>query len=40
MTRMHRRTWQVLTSGYVELPLRRVPAGLWLRVLCTVLEEL
>ena len=39
-TLMDRRTWQALTSGYVELPRRRVHAGLWFRLLRTLLEEL
>lgn len=37
---MDRRTWQALTSGYVELPRRRVHTDLWFRLLRTVLEEL
>jgi hypothetical protein len=28
---MDRRTWQALTLGYVELPRRRIHAGLWFR---------
>jgi hypothetical protein len=40
ITLMDRRTWQALTRGYVELPLRQVHAGLWFRLLRTVLEEL
>jgi hypothetical protein len=35
---MDRRTWQALTTGFVELPRRRVHAGLWL--LRTLLDEL
>ena len=37
---MDRRTWQALTVGYVELPLRRIHAGLWFRLLRTLLDEL
>ncbi len=37
---MDRRTWQALTFGYVELPRRTIQAGLWFRLLRTLLEEL
>ncbi|AWK15112.1 TniQ family protein (plasmid) [Candidatus Fukatsuia symbiotica] len=37
---MDRRTWQALTAGCVELPRRRVHAGLWFRLLRTLLDEL
>ena len=37
---MDRRTWQALTHGHVDLPRRRVHAGVWFRLLRTVLEEL
>ncbi len=37
---MDRRTWQAFTTGYVELPRRRVHAGLWFRLLRTLLDEL
>ena len=37
---MDRRTWQALTIGYVDLPRRRVHAGLWFRLLRTLLDEL
>ena len=37
---MDQRTWQALTTGYVELPRRRIHAGLWFRLLRTLLEEL
>lgn len=37
---MDRRTWQALTVGYVELPLRRIHAGFWFRLLRTMLDEL
>lgn len=37
---MDRRTWQALATGYVELPRRRIHAGLWFRMLRTLLDEL
>lgn len=37
---MDRRTWQALTTGHVELPRRRVHAGLWFRLLRALLDEL
>ncbi len=37
---MDRRTWEALTKGYVELPRRRVHAGVWFRLLRTLLDEL
>lgn len=37
---MDRRTWQALTTGYVELPRRPIHAGLWFRLLRTLLDEL
>lgn len=37
---MDRRTWQALTTGYVDLPRRCIHAGLWFRLLRTLLEEL
>lgn len=40
ITAMDRRTWQALTTGYVDLPRRRIHAGLWFRLLRTLLEEL
>ena len=40
ITAMDRRTWQALTIGYVELPRRRIHAGLWFRLLRTLLDEL
>jgi hypothetical protein len=40
ITTMDRRTWQALTAGYVELPFRRIHAGLWFRLLRTILDEL
>jgi hypothetical protein len=39
MVAMDRRTWQALTTGYVELPRRRIHAGLWFRLLRTLLDE-
>lgn len=39
-TVMDTRTWQALTSGYVDLPRRRVHAGLWFRLLRTIIDEL
>lgn len=38
--RMDARTWQALTSGFVGLPRRRVHAGIWFRLLRTVVDEL
>jgi len=40
ITAMDRRTWLGLTMGYVELPRRRIHAGLWFRLLRTLLDEL
>ncbi len=40
ITMMDRRTWQALTAGHVELPRRRIHAGVWFRLLRTLLEEL
>jgi hypothetical protein len=37
---MDRRTWQALITGFVELPRRRIHAGLWFRLLRTLLDEL
>lgn len=37
---MDRRTWQALTTGHVELPRRRIHAGLWFRLLRALLDEL
>lgn len=37
---MDRRTWQAMTTGYVELPRRCIHAGLWFRTLRTLLDEL
>ncbi len=37
---MDRRTWQALTTGYVELPRRRVHGGIWFRLLRGILDEL
>jgi hypothetical protein len=38
--RMDARTWDALTTGGVDLPRRRVHAGVWFRVLRTLLDEL
>lgn len=40
ITKMDRRTWQALSMGQVKLPNRSIHAGLWFRLLRTVLEEL
>ena len=40
IARMDDRTWQALTCGAVDLPQRRVHAGLWFRLLRTLLDEL
>lgn len=40
IAQMDRRTWQALKTGQVALPRRRVHAGVWLRLLRTVLDEL
>lgn len=37
---MDRRTWQALTDGFVELPRRRVHAGVWFRLLRSLVEDL
>ncbi len=37
---MDKRTWQALTKGHVDLPRRRIHAGLWFRLLRTLLDEL
>ena len=37
---MDQRSWEALTTGHVPLPRRRVPAGLWFRLLRSLLEEL
>ena len=37
---MDERTWQALTAGYVDLPRRRVHAGIWFRLLRTIIDEL
>lgn len=37
---MDARTWQALTTGYVDLPRRRVHAGIWFRLLRTLIDEL
>jgi hypothetical protein len=37
---MDGRTWQALATGHVELPRRRIHAGLWFRLLRTLIDEL
>ena len=37
---MDARTWQALTTGQVDLPRRRVHAGIWFRLLRTLIDEL
>lgn len=37
---MDRRTWQGFTEGYVDLPRRRVHAGVWFRLLRGLVEDL
>ena len=36
---MDQRTWQALTTGHLELPRRRIHAGLWFRLLRALLDE-
>ena len=38
--KMDRRTWEAFSTGAVELPRRRIHAGLWFRLLRTLLDEL
>lgn len=40
ITAMDRLTWQALITGHVELPRRRIHAGLWFRLLRTLLDVL
>lgn len=37
---MDRRTWQAITTGSVDLPRHPVHAGIWFRLLRTLLDEL
>jgi len=37
---LDRRTWQAITTGSVDLPRRSVHAGVWFRLLRTLLDEL
>jgi hypothetical protein len=37
---MDRRTWQAISTGSVDLPRHRVHAGIWFRLLRTLLDEL
>jgi TniQ len=36
---MDRRTWHAFTHGYVDLPRRRVHAGVWFRLLRSLVED-
>lgn len=40
LTLMDRRTWQAITTGSVDLPRYAVHAGVWFRLLRTLLDEL
>jgi hypothetical protein len=40
ISKMDQYTWQALALGYVELPRRRIHAGIWLRLLRALLDEL
>lgn len=37
---MDQRSWQAMTTGFVELPRRRIHAGVWFRLLRTLLDEI
>lgn len=37
---MDRRTWHAMTTGSVQLPRRQVHAGIWFRLLRTIIDEL
>jgi hypothetical protein len=37
---MDGRTWQAMTTGSVELPRRQVHAGVWFRLIRTIIDEL
>lgn len=37
---MDRRTWHAMTTGWVELPQREVHAGIWFRLIRTIIDEL
>ncbi len=37
---MDARTWEALTTGHVDLPRRRVHAGVWFRLLRSLIDEL
>lgn len=37
---MDRRTWHAMTTGWVELPRRKVHAGMWFRLIRTIIDEL
>jgi hypothetical protein len=40
MRLLDKRSWSALTMGFVDLPGRRVHAGMWFRLLRTILDEL
>jgi hypothetical protein len=37
---MDRRTWDAMTTGSVQLPRRQVHAGIWFRLIRTIIDEL
>lgn len=37
---MDSRTWQAMTTGSVDLPRRQVHAGIWIRLMRTIIDEL
>lgn len=37
---MDKRTWQAMTTGAVDLPRRQVHAGIWFRLIRTIIDEL
>lgn len=37
---MDNRTWQAMTTGSVSLPGRQVHAGIWFRLIRTIIDEL
>lgn len=40
LSKMDLRTWQAMTTGFVDLPRRSVHAGIWFRLLRTLIDEL
>lgn len=40
LSKMDLRTWQAMTTGFVDLPRRSVHAGIWFRFLRTLIDEL